>query len=80
MYVRLNGAAQLVAGALLAIGKVRRLAALTLIASLVPTTYAAHPFWEEIGSDARAKQCTQFWKNGAILGALMALAAKPSGH
>ena len=80
MYIRLNGVAQVAAGALLAMGKLPRLAALALIASLIPSTYAGHPFWAEIDSDARAKQCTQFWKNGAILGALMALAAKPSGR
>src|SRR5580698_9534601 len=45
--VRINGAVQVGAGALLALGKWRRLAALALIGSIIPTTYAGHRFWEE---------------------------------
>ena len=44
--VRLNGAVQVGAGALLAVGRVPRLAALALATTLVPTTLAAHRFWE----------------------------------
>ena len=35
------------AGALLAVGKFRRVASIALLASLLPTTYAGHRFWEE---------------------------------
>ena len=45
--VRINGAVQVGAGVLLAVGKFRRLAALALIGSIIPTTYAGHRFWEE---------------------------------
>src|SRR5580693_5999514 len=45
--VRLNGLVQVGAGLLLATGRFRRLAALVLIGSIVPTTYAGHRFWEE---------------------------------
>jgi uncharacterized membrane protein YphA (DoxX/SURF4 family) len=44
--VRLNGAVQLVAGAMLALGRWPRLSALTIAATLVPTTYAGQRFWE----------------------------------
>src|SRR5579863_8645128 len=44
--VRLNGAIQVVAGSLLAIGRFPRLSALALAATLVPTTAAGHRFWE----------------------------------
>ena len=45
--VRMAGVAQIGAGALLAAGRLRRLAALTLVASIVPTTYVGHRYWEE---------------------------------
>src|SRR5690554_620332 len=44
--VKLNGAVQFGAGVLMMAGWMPRLAALALAASLVPTTYAAHRFWE----------------------------------
>ena len=43
--VRINGVLQLVGGLALATGKGRRLGALILAASLIPTTIAKHPFW-----------------------------------
>ena len=45
--VRVNGGVQVVAGALLAMGRCSRLRGLALAASLVPTTLAGHRFWEE---------------------------------
>src|ERR1700722_7630254 len=42
-----NGTVQFGAGLLLALGKARRLAALALIGSVIPTTLAGHRFWEE---------------------------------
>ena len=44
--VRLNGAVQMVAGLLLALGRFPRLSALALAGTLVPTTAAGHRFWE----------------------------------
>src|SRR5215475_9495941 len=44
--VRINGAVQLVAGSLLAIGWFPRLSALAIASTLVPTTAAGHRFWE----------------------------------
>jgi putative oxidoreductase len=69
--VRINGAVQCAAGFLLAAGKVPRLAALILAGSLVPTTYADHPFWTEVDDEDRARQVSQFLKNTAILGGLV---------
>src|SRR3712207_5581509 len=43
--VRVNGAAQALGGLALASGKGRRLGALVLAASLVPSTLAKYPFW-----------------------------------
>ena len=73
--VRLNGAVQVGAGALLATGPFRRLAALLLIGSLIPTTYAGHAFWNEVDEQKRAQQQIQFWKNTAMLGGLVLIAA-----
>jgi len=76
--VRINGGIQAVAGTMLALGKWRRFSALVLAASLVPTTYAGHRFWEEMDEDRRAQQRIQFLKNAAMLGGL-ALAASDTG-
>jgi putative oxidoreductase len=77
-WVRVNGAVQVAAGTALALGKVPRLAALALAASLVPTTLAGHRFWEEDDSAKRATQTIQFLKNVAMLGGLL-LAADDTG-
>ena len=69
--VRFNGAVQVGAGALLALGKVPRLAALALAGSLVPTTMAGHRFWEEDDPQARAGQQIHFLKNVSMLGGLL---------
>src|SRR3954463_4986320 len=44
--VRLNGAAQIAGGVLLASGRATTPACLVLAGSLVPTTLAGHAFWE----------------------------------
>lgn len=69
--VQLNGIAQLVGGLLLALGKLPRLAALLLAGTLVPTTLAAHRFWEEDDPDARQQQQVHFLKNVSLLGGLL---------
>jgi putative oxidoreductase len=69
--VRINGAAQVVGGTLLALGRFPRLAALVLAASLVPTTAAGHRFWEEDEPRTRAQQTIHFLKNLGLLGGLL---------
>ena len=71
LLVQLNGALQVGAGMLLAVGRFRRLAALALIGSIVPTTYAAHRFWEEDDEVVRAEQKVHFLKNLGLLGGLV---------
>ena len=61
--VRLNGAVQLVAGSMLALGRVPRLSALAIAASLLPTTYAGHRFWETDDKQERTQQRIHFLKN-----------------
>jgi uncharacterized membrane protein YphA (DoxX/SURF4 family) len=69
--VRINGGVQVLAALALATGRAPRLSALTLAATLVPTTYAGHPFWEEKDKAARAGQRVQFFKNVSMLGGLL---------
>ena len=69
--VQLNGIAQVVGGLLLAWGKAPRLAALLLAGTLVPTTLAAHRFWEESDEQARGQQRIHFFKNVSLLGGLL---------
>jgi hypothetical protein len=77
--IKWNGMAQVAAGALLAIGKFRRLAAVVLIGSIVPTTYAGHRFWEETDDAARAQQRVHFFKNLGLLGGLILAAFDTEG-
>jgi uncharacterized membrane protein YphA (DoxX/SURF4 family) len=77
--VRLNGMVQVVAGAALAIGKFRRIAALALIGSIIPTTAAGHRFWEETDDAAKAQQLIHFLKNLGLLGGLILAAVDTEG-
>jgi putative oxidoreductase len=77
--VRLNGAVQVVAGSLLAIGKFPRLSAAALAASLIPTTAAGHRFWESDDKQERAQQQVHFLKNLSMLGGLLIAAGDTAG-
>jgi uncharacterized membrane protein YphA (DoxX/SURF4 family) len=68
--VRGNGAAMVVGGAALTLDKLPRLAALGLIASMIPTTLAGHAFWELEGADRKAQEI-QFYKNLGLFGGLV---------
>ena len=76
--VRLNGSAMVVGGAALTLDKVPRLAALGLLASMVPTTLAGHSFWELEGADRKAQEI-QFYKNLGLMGGLVALITRRAG-
>jgi uncharacterized membrane protein YphA (DoxX/SURF4 family) len=78
--VRLNGAVQVVAGSLLAIGRFPRLSAAALAASLIPTTYAGHRFWESDDKQERSQQKIHFLKNVTMLGGLLIAAGDTAGN
>jgi len=78
--VRINGAVQLAAGALLALGWWPRLAASAIAATLVPTTAAGHRFWEVQDDQERAQQRIHFLKNAAMFGGLLLAAADTAGN
>jgi len=77
--VRANGIAQVVGGLCLATGRLPRLAAFGLAASLVPTTAAGHRFWEEDDNATRKMQQLHFLKNMSILGGLLIAAVDTGG-
>ena len=77
--VKINAIVQVVAGGLLAIGRLPRLAACALAGSLIPTTLAGHPFWEVEDEGQRAQQQIHFLKNVGLLGGLILAAADTGG-
>lgn len=77
--VRINAGVQLVAAAALATGKLPRLSAAVLGASMVPTTLAGHRFWEFEGAERKQHQL-HFFKNASILGGLIIAAGDLEGR
>ncbi|MGY0499258.1 DoxX family protein [Nocardia sp. FBN12] len=69
--VRANAAVQVIGGTLLALGRLPRLSALALVASMIPTTVAGHAFWNIEDPAARKLQRVQFHKNMAMIGGLL---------
>lgn len=69
--VRASGLTQAAAGTLLAAGIKPRFMALTIFATLVPTTLVGHAYWTMDDPAARGGQQVQFRKNMALLGGLI---------
>lgn len=77
--VKADAAAKVLAGGLLALGRLPRLSALGLIATMVPTTLAGHRFWEESDPVKRKLQAIQMFKNASIVGGLLLAAVDTEG-
>lgn len=77
--VRINAGVQIGAGLALATGRVPRLASLALLSSLVPTTWAAHAFWNVDDPELRSIQKVQAMKNVGIAGGLLIAAVDTEG-
>lgn len=75
LMVRLNGAGMVAAGTTLALGIRPRESALALLLLLIPTTVVGHAFWREGEAPGRRAQETQFLKNTAMAGGLLAVVA-----
>ena len=69
--VRINAAVQVGAGAMLATGRLPRLSAAVLAASIVPTSLGGHRFWEHDDPAQRVNHRVHFLKNAAIAGGLL---------
>ena len=80
MLVRIHAFVQLAAAVGLATGKAPRVSSAVLAGSLVPTTLAAHRFWDETDPGAKRAQRIQFLKNLAIFGGLLITAADTAGQ
>ena len=78
--VRINGAAQLLAGLALATGRAPRISSAVLAATLLPTTAAGHRFWEEQDKATRGAQQIHFFKNVSMLGGLLIAAGDTEGQ
>ena len=78
--VRINAAVQVGAGVLLSLGRFPRLSATLLAGSIVPTTLAAHRFWQEKDPAKRAQQRIHFLKNLGLLGGLLLAAVDTAGR
>jgi putative oxidoreductase len=78
--VRANALVQVVAGVLFAKGRLARLWALLLAASLVPTTLGGHPFWTFDDPVQRGQHRAHFMKNVATLGGLLLAVVDTEGR
>jgi putative oxidoreductase len=76
LMVKVDGTLMTIAGVMLALGIKEKLAAVVLAACLIPTTYAGHRFWDEETKQGSGLQLTQFLKNAAMLGGLVAVLAE----
>ncbi|WP_280236610.1 DoxX family protein [Nocardia cyriacigeorgica] len=77
--VRATAVTQVAGGAMLALGKAPRLAALALAATVVPATVTQQDFWAESDPDRRAAKRTAFLKDVSLLGGLMIASADTAG-
>jgi putative oxidoreductase len=74
LFVRASGAVMAGAGTLLALGRMPRLASLALVATLLPTAWTDHAFWQEKDPQARRDRRVLFLRDAGLLGgALLAL-------
>ncbi|SDS81975.1 Uncharacterized membrane protein YphA, DoxX/SURF4 family [Friedmanniella luteola] len=78
--VRVNGAAQLLGGLALATGKGRRLGAVVLATSLIPSTLAKHPYWTRTDPVEKAEDRSHFLKNISLLGGVLLAARDTEGR
>ena len=78
--VQVNAVVHVLAGVLLALGRLPRVAALSLAASLVPTTLGGHAFWRLDDPTRRTPQQVNFDKNLAIIGGLLFLVLEDSSR
>lgn len=78
LLVRVNGAAMIGGGVLVATGKAPRLGSLVLLGSIIPTTLT-HQWWTETDPEKKQGEQVQFFKNLSLLGGLLLAAADTEG-
>jgi putative oxidoreductase len=77
--VKIDAGVKIGAGLAFATGKAPRLASFLLLGSLVPTTLAAHRFWDVKEPAERQQQTVQFFKNAGLAGGLLLATADTGG-
>jgi uncharacterized membrane protein YphA (DoxX/SURF4 family) len=78
-WVKIDAGVKVAAGTLFALGRLPRLSAVALSASIVPTTLAGHRFWEHDDPKERFGQLSHFLKNLGLLGGLLLAAVDTEG-
>ena len=78
--VQIDAVVKVVGGLMLGTGRAPRVAALALAGSLVPSTFAAHRFWEYDDPAQKANQRIHFLKNVGLLGGLLLAAVDTEGR
>lgn len=78
--VKIDGAIKVVGGLGLVFGPFARPAALLLAGSMVPTTLAAHRFWETTDPDQKVSDKVEFFKNVSLVGGLLIAALDTGGR
>jgi len=71
-------ALEIVGGLGLTLGIYPQIAAIAVIAFLVPATFVAHDFWHAVGTPVYFLQLLQFLKNAAMTGGLLLIATTPN--
>ncbi len=79
LLIRTNAAVQIASGLTLATGRAPRLSAAVLGATIVPTTFGGHRFWELDDATVRNQQRLHFFKNLSLLGGLVIAAGDTDG-
>lgn len=80
LLVRVNGAVMAGAGALLAIGRMPRLAGAALAVSLLPSTCYEHRFWEEADGEAKEDAKKKFFTNLGLVGGVLLASVDTAGR
>lgn len=78
-FVQAQGALNVGAGLMMALGKAPRLAAAVLAIDLIPNTAVEHPFWSGDSPDERTARRAQFLKDAGLLGGLLLVVTDTGG-
>lgn len=79
LLVRINGAVQAGAGALLAIGRFPRLSGAALAVTLLPSAAFDNQFWNEGDAEAKSEKKKKFFTGLGLLGGVLLASADTAG-
>ncbi|MFJ4657067.1 DoxX family membrane protein [Nocardia sp. NPDC088792] len=78
--VRINAAVRIGGGALLALGKLPRLSAVVLAATIIPSALTEDDYWSEQSPERRAAKRTSLLKDASLLGGLLIASTDREGR